>query len=138
MDDKLDAQLSVAATVLIVVLLLGQVVLLAAHIWAPMARTADRLIVDENAPLGDEPELTDGGPPVADAEAASAGPWRWVALAISVLAIGLGLFAAWRVHQGSGERNRWLAVMVIAGLVVVWGVFTFRLIARSAMLFEGL
>jgi len=137
MDDKRDTQLATAATILIVILLLGQVVLLAAHLWAPIARTADRLIEDENAPIGDEPGITDGarageqGPPVP------AGPWRWVALAMTVLCAGIGLFAAWRLHEGTAERKRWMTVLVIAGLAVVWGIFTFRLIARSAIIFEG-
>ena len=135
MDERLDAQISVAATVFIVVLLLGQVVLLAAHLWAPMARTADRLIVDENAPLGDEPGVgegrtTESGEPTPD-------PWRWVALAMTVFSAGTAVFAAWRLRQGTAERNRWMTVLVVGALGVAWGVFTFRLIARSAIIFEG-
>lgn len=135
MSEELDARLSTAATVLIVVLLLGQVVLLAAHLWAPMARTADRLITDDHAPLLGE---VDGEEFVAEAEppAMSTG-WRWVALGISALAAAMGLFAAWRVREGSGERNRWMTVLVVAGLVILWGIFTFRMIARSAIIFEG-
>lgn len=136
MDDSLDARLSTAATILIVVLLLGQVVLMAAHLWAPIARTADRLIVDENAPLIGEQAPGDEQVPEADGPALSSA-WRWVALGIALVAAGTGLFAAWRIREGSGERNRWVAVLVIAGLVIVWGIFTFRLIARSSIIFEG-
>jgi hypothetical protein len=134
MDDRLDARLATAATILIVVLLLGQVVLLAAHLWAPMARTADRLIVDEDAPLGEEEVPADAD---VERDVLGAGPWRWVALGLSVLAAGIGLFAAWRLYDASAERNRWMTVLVIAGLAIVWGIFTFRLIARSAIIFEG-
>ena len=136
MDDTTDHRLATAATILIVVLLLGQVVLLAAHLWAPMARTADRLIVDENAPL-EEGSNIDGRAGAEDARPLGSGPWRWVALGLSLVSAGIGLFGAWRLHAGSAERNRWMTVLVIAGLAVVWGIFTFRLIARSAVIFEG-
>ncbi|MFW5869025.1 MAG: hypothetical protein ACOCX2_14465 [Armatimonadota bacterium] len=137
MDEKRDARFAIVATILIVALLLGQVVLLAAHLWAPMVRTADRLIADENAPLDEGPEVAAG--PEADAEPAPArpDPWRWVALAMTVLCAALGLFAAWRLHEDSAERGRWMTVLMVAALAVAWGIFTFRLIARSAIIFEG-
>jgi hypothetical protein len=136
MDERLDARLSVAATILIVVLLLGQVVLLGAHLWAPMARTADRLIIDENAPLEEGPEVADGRRGAPE-QAPAPDPWRWVALAMTLISAGAGLFAAWRLRQGTAERNRWMTVLVIGGLAVAWGIFTFRLIARSSIIFEG-
>ncbi|MGI5818057.1 MAG: hypothetical protein ACOX9R_08160 [Armatimonadota bacterium] len=137
MDERIDAQLSTVAVILIVVLLFGQIVLLAAHLWAPLARTADRLIEDEHAPLPMEALPDQPQAPASDATAPQPDPWRWVALAMTALGAGLGLFAVWRVHDKSAERNRWLAVLVIAILVVAWGSFTFRLIARSSVIFEG-
>lgn len=138
MHEQLDAQLATAATILIVLLLFGQVVLMAAHLWAPMSRTADRLIVDENAPLDEGPEVTDRESPEYGAPAPPPGKWRWAALAMLLAGAAIGLFAAWRVCDGSAERNRWLAVLVVAALVVAWGVFTFRLIARAPDVFEAL
>ncbi|MFW6437951.1 MAG: hypothetical protein ACOCZ7_02960 [Armatimonadota bacterium] len=135
MDDERDAQLATAATILIAILLLGQVVLLAAHLWAPIARTADRLIEDEDAPLGEEPSLDVAD--AADEPPVPSGPWRWVALGMTVVSAALGLAAAWRLHAGTAERKRWMTVLVIAALAIAWGIFTFRLIARSAIIFEG-
>ncbi|GEM_PF-4133850 len=111
-------------------LLFGQVVLMAAHIWSPIMATAEGLLEDENAPLYgvEEPEA---GPDVAQEEAPRS-PWRLVALAMTVIAAGIGLFAAWRLHKGSLERNRWVAVLAVSALVVVWGIYTIRVIERAA------
>lgn len=110
---------------------------MAAYVWAPMARTADRLIADENAPLSGEPAPV--SPDVAgDATPPQPDRWRWVALGMTMLAALTGIFAAWRVYDGSAERNRWLAVIAVAALVVIWGIFTFRLIVRSPEVFGGL
>ncbi len=138
MSEKVDTRLSVIAVIVIVILLLGQVVLLAAHLWAPLARTADRLIVDEDAPIGDEPPpISTGEEAVPDSVDRPSDAWRWVALGLSVLGAALGLFAAWRLYDGTAERNRWMTVLVVAALAIVWGIFTFRLIARSSIIFEG-
>lgn len=131
-DEQLDAQLATAATLLIVLLLFGQVVLMAAHLWVPIVRTADRLIEDEGAPLYEGPDVADGEAPAPQAPPSASGGWRWAALGMALVGAGLGLLAAWRVHRGSAERNRWLAVIAIAALVVIWGIFTFRLIVRSS------
>jgi len=138
MDERLDAQLATAATILIVLLLFGQVILMAVHLWSPMARTADRLIVDEDAPLYEGPDVSSREAPDYDAPPPPPGPLRWAALAMTLAGGALGLLAAWRVYDGSAERNRWLAVMLIAGLVVAWGVFSFRLIVRAPQVFEAL
>ena len=137
-DERLDAQLATVATVLIILLLFGQVVLMGAHLWAPMARTADRLTVDEDAPLYEGPDTSGREAPAVDAPPPAPGPWRWAALAMTLAGAVVGIFAAWRVHAGSAERNRWLAVLVIAGLVVAWGVFTWRLIVRAPVVFQRL
>ncbi|MFW6438036.1 MAG: hypothetical protein ACOCZ7_03385 [Armatimonadota bacterium] len=138
MSEQLDARLSVAAVIIIVILLLGQVVLLAAHLWAPLARTADRLIVDEDAPIGGEPPgVSADEQPVRERTPQPSSAWRWVALGLSMLGATLGLFAAWRLYDGTAERNRWMTVLVVAALAIVWGIFTFRLIARSSIIFEG-
>ncbi|NLO06363.1 MAG: hypothetical protein GX131_11115 [candidate division WS1 bacterium] len=134
MDERLDGQLAIIATMLVVVLLFGQIVLMAMHVWAPITHTADRLIVDEDAPIGDEP-VAEG--PEGTYEAPR-GPWYGVGIALSVTAGMLGLFAAWRIRDGSTERNRWISVLVLAALVVVWGIFTLRLIARSPQMFGRL
>lgn len=138
MDERLDAQLATGATILIVLLLFGQVILMAVHLWSPMARTADRLIVDEDAPLYEGPDTGQREAPDYNAPPPPPGPLRWVALAITLGGATLGLLAAWRVYDGSAERNRWLAVMVIAGLVVAWGIFSFRLIARAPEVFKAM
>jgi hypothetical protein len=112
------------------VLLFGQIVLMAAHIWSPITTTAEGLLEDENAPLYgvEEPALEADE---AEAEAPRS-PWRWVALALTAAAAGIGLFGAWRLYRGSLERNRWLAVLAVSALVIVWGVYTYRLIERAA------
>ena len=116
------------ATILTMVLLFGQIVLMAAHIWSPITTTAEGLLEDENAPLYgvEEPALE------ADEAEAPRSPWRLVALALTAAAAGIGLFGAWRLHKGSLERNRWLAVLAVSALVIVWGVYTYRLIERTA------
>ncbi len=111
---------------------------MAVHLWAPMARTAERLTVDEDAPLYEGPDASGREVPAADAPPPAPGPWRWAALAMTLVGAVAGIFAAWRVHDGSAERNRWLAVLVIASLVVAWGVFTFRLISRAPEVFQRL
>ncbi len=134
-DEARDEQLAIAGTILVVMLLFGQIVLLAVHIWLPMTRAADRLTREEDEVMVGEPG-GDVGPPAAAQPGPN--PWRWAAIGLSVLGAALGLLAAQQLYSGTAERIRWGWVLALSALVIAWGIFTARLISRSAEMFEGL
>ncbi len=134
MDERLDAQLSLGAAVLVVFLIAGQVILLAAHLWVPMAQTANLL-------LDDEPDLYGPG---ADAATSTAGadaargprpsPWRWAAYATSALALGLGVFAVRRLLGNTSERTRWTWVLLLSAFAALFGLFSAWVVVRQALM----
>ncbi len=134
MDDRLDAQLSLGAVVLVVFLIAGQVILLAAHLWVPMAQTANLLLEDEPDLYGtgaDDATSTDE----ADADRGPRlSPWRWAAYATSALALGLGVFAVRRLLGNTGERVRWTWVLLLSAFAALFGLFSAWVVVRQALM----
>lgn len=141
MSETFDSAGSLAAIVVLILLLAGLVVLAAAHTWLPMAGIAEGLLADEPAPdaAGQPPQPS----PIAPGQhlgGADIGrplpPWRWAAYAASLVALLIGSFAAQRLYAGTEERRRWSYAMYLGAIVLTWGLFTAWLIVREGMLFR--
>ncbi len=142
MDEGLDTQLSVAALVLVVVLLAGQVVLMATSLWLPVAGVANQLLEDEpdayQAAPPPPPEAQIPGRPAPAEPPPGPTPWRWAAYGMSLLGLCIAGFAAWRLHGYTMERMRWTWVMVMAVLMASVGIFTAWTMVRQALMFQQL
>lgn len=139
MAEDFDAQLLLVAVVLVVVLMAGQVVLLATHLWLPIAGVANSL-------LEEEPELFSSGStcrtkvttnltvPTSQGVpygSGSLGLWHFVSLAPAG-------FAGGRLYCLTAERMRWTWALALAAPASVWGVFSGTIIGRDIAMFEGL
>ena len=144
MDEALDSQLSVAALVLVVLLLAGQVILMAASLWMPVAGVANALLEDEPDVYPLEPQLVrpgempPPGPAAQQQPPRGPTPWRWAAYGMSFLALCIAGFASWRLRNYSQERMRWTWVMVAGVLTASVGIFTAWMMVRQAYMFAGL
>lgn len=132
MDEARDAQLAFIASVLLVVLIAGQVVLLVAHLWVPMAGAAEWLLEDE-PPLDESAGGT--GPSAEQAPAARSRGWLSVAIGSAVVAAGLAVLAAVMLRGYTVEVRRWRWVLALGGLAAVWGLLVAWMIWRSSELF---
>ncbi len=137
MAEDFDTQLSLVAVVLVVVLMAGQVVLLAIHLWLPMAGLADSLLKEpEPFPSGLQP-ANEGPNRDGGREGAGLSSWQWLAWGLALASLALAGFAGWRLYCGTTERIRWTWVLALAALTSVWGVFGATAIGRNIAMFEG-
>jgi len=146
MDEGLDAQLSVAALVLVVLLFAGQVILMAASLWLPLAGVANQLLEDEPDMYRLGPQVVRPGelPPPAQAvepepePPPGPTPWRWVAYGMSFLALCISGFAAWRLNSYTQERMRWTWVMTAGIIATGVGIFAGWTMVRQALMYQQL
>lgn len=132
MDEARDAQLAFIASVLLVVLIAGQVVLLVAHLWVPMAGAAEWLLEDEPALDAAPGGTATAAEPVPAVRSAG---WLSVAIASAVVAAGLAVLAAVMLRGYTVEVRRWRWVLALGGLAAVWGLLVAWMIWRSSELF---
>ncbi|MGD9495191.1 MAG: hypothetical protein AB7Y46_02655 [Armatimonadota bacterium] len=136
MDERREQVLSWGALVLVLALLAGEVALLTTHLCVPLARALERVADERYAespqPPGSRPE--GAIEPLAAARVPS--PWRWAAYGITAAAAALVLIAFHRRIVGTTEPGRWLWVLLMGGLVVIWGLLTAWLMTRQASMFD--
>lgn len=132
MDEGRDTQLAFIASVLLVIIIAGQVVLLAAHLWVPMAGAAEWLLEDE-PPLDES--AGGAGTAAEPAPAARSARWLSVAIASAVVAAGLAGLAAFMLRGYTVEVRRWRWVLALGGLATVWGLLVAWMIWRSSEMF---
>ncbi len=142
-EERREELISLGALLLVFAMLAGEVALLATHLWIPLARAQDRLGYTEFLDEEDDQAAVEQPPPVEDQEPGQGlavvrrpSPWVWAAFAITALAAALITIAALRLHHGTSERQRWLWVLLMSGLVIVWGLLTAWLMTRQAFMFE--
>jgi len=138
-EDRREELLSWAALIAILLMLAGEVALLATHLWLPLARATERVAEEEYAEglATEEPLPADAEPAPAPLEMQRRpSPWRWAAYAITAAAAALVVVALRRRTEGTTEPGRWLWVLLMAGLVVIWGLLTAWLMTRQAFMFE--
>lgn len=133
MDEGRDAQLAFAASVLLVLVIAGQVVLLAAHLWVPMAGAADWLLREDEALLDEGAEGAEAA--TAPAEATRPGWWLWAAIASAVVSAALVGLAVFMLRGYTVELRRWRWVLALGGLGTVWGLLVAWMIWRSSVMF---
>ncbi len=146
MDEALDTQLSMAALVLVVLLLAAQVVLMAGSLWLPLAGVANQLLEDEPDAYPPEPQVVapEGVPPPAQGAepepepAPGPTPWRWAAYGMSFLTLCVAGFAAWRLNSYTQERMRWTWVMAAGIIATGVGIFAAWTMVRQAFMYQQL
>jgi len=139
LDDRREELLSWGALVAILLMLAGEAALLTTHLWVPLARAMDRVADERDATPapGADPAAGRGEPAPGRWEVVRyPSPWRWAAYAIIALAAALVLIAMHRRTHDTTEPGRWLWVLLMGGLVVIWGLLTVWLMTRQAFMFE--
>ncbi len=140
-EDRREELLSLAALIAILLMLTGEAALLATHLWVPLARATERVAAEEyaEAPAEDEPPPEvrpfHGHGVLFEAQRRPS-PWRWAAYGITVAAAALVVVALRRRTGGTTEPGRWLWVLLMGGLVIIWGLLTAWLMTRQAFMFE--
>ncbi|MEA3401750.1 MAG: hypothetical protein U9R79_10970 [Armatimonadota bacterium] len=137
-EDRREELISLGALLLILLLLAGDATLLATHLWVPLARAMDRVTVEQEAPPAERDFPAEPAPtPATRWEVVrEPSPWVWAVIAITLVATALVIVAALRLQQGTTERGRWLWVLLMGGLVIIWSVLTAWLMTRQAFMFE--
>ena len=143
-EDRREELLSWAALVAILLMLAGEAALLATHLWVPLARATERVAEEEYAEAYAAEEAPPQEPIAPEVEPAPAplemqrrpSPWRWAAYGITVAAAALVVVALRRRTEGTTEPGRWLWVLLMGGMVVIWGLLTAWLMTRQAFMFE--
>ncbi len=143
-EDRREELLSWAALLAILLMLAGEAALLTTHLWVPLARATERVAEEEYAETyaAEEPPPTPATPtgvepvpgPLEMQRRPS--PWRWAAYGITVAAAALVVVALRRRIEGTTEPGRWLWVLLMGGLVVIWGLLAAWLMTRQAFMFE--
>ncbi|MEA3401749.1 MAG: hypothetical protein U9R79_10965 [Armatimonadota bacterium] len=128
MEQRRERMLAVAGLLVVIAITAAQVALVIMHMFVPMVEVADRLTREESYASAQGPDRT-----VQRLGDAAGSPWRWLSLALTVVAAATTAYAVFRLHRSRAAVLRWAWVVRTGVMLIPLGLIVFWMLSGPAL-----